>query len=89
MLLGGVALGAGGCRFYAGANVPDLIDVREREHGFMSTSLGGESTFTGEPYHFRISVPEGQPALWIGRTSRYPHQRELLLPSNILYVIKM
>ncbi|WP_275558800.1 DUF4157 domain-containing protein [Streptomyces sp. 5-6(2022)] len=66
----------------------DLIGREQREHGFMSTSVGGESTFPGLPYHLRISVPEGSPALWIGRTSRYPHQRELLLPSNTLYVIK-
>lgn len=51
----------------------------------MSVSLGGEPTFTDTPYRLRLDIPEGTPALWIGRDSKYPHQNELLLPANVEY----
>jgi hypothetical protein len=67
--------------------VERLVGTTQREPGFMSTSVGGESTFSANPYRIRLSVPAGSPALWIGRTSKYPDQRELLLPSNTAYQI--
>ncbi|MFJ6737472.1 DUF4157 domain-containing protein [Streptomyces sp. NPDC091279] len=73
-------------------NFPREVDrlegTEQREPGFMSTSVGGESTFATNPYRIRLSVPEGSRALWLGRTSKYPHQRELLLPSNTEYEIR-
>ncbi|WP_405538491.1 DUF4157 domain-containing protein [Streptomyces sp. NBC_00075] len=67
--------------------VDRLVGTTQREPGFMSTSVGGESTFSANPYRIRLSVPAGSPALWLGRTSKYPDQRELLLPSNTAYQI--
>ncbi|WP_308188683.1 ADP-ribosyltransferase [Streptomyces sp. MNU89] len=72
---------------YSPLGLDRLIGTTQREPGFMSTSVGGESTFASQPFRLRINVPEGSPALWLGRTSKYPHQRELLLPSNTEYRI--
>ncbi|WP_274913809.1 eCIS core domain-containing protein [Streptomyces sp. WZ-12] len=77
-------------RFMKGYSLLDLDRLEgtiQQEPGFMSTSVGGESTFNRNPYRLRLNVPAGSPALWLGRTSKYPNQRELLLPSSTEYRI--
>ncbi|MCY9784113.1 hypothetical protein KIK06_09430 [Nocardiopsis sp. EMB25] len=59
----------------------DLIGEDFIERGYMSGSLGVEAAF-GPPshrYQLHIDVPRGYDALWMGRNSLYPNQREIIL----------
>ncbi|TDC73832.1 hypothetical protein E1285_44210 [Actinomadura sp. 7K507] len=75
----------------AGRNPLLLIGSMQNEPGYMSTSLGSETTEVdgqGFTYQLRLNLPEGAHGVWMGRSSAYPDQRELVLPRDTRYYIR-
>jgi hypothetical protein len=67
-----------------------LVGARQQEPAYMSTSLGrNPAVVDGDPFEYRIRMrlPAGSHGLWMGRSSDYPDQRELILPRNVRYRI--
>ncbi|WP_281365065.1 ADP-ribosyltransferase [Phytohabitans houttuyneae] len=66
-----------------------LVGSTQQANGYMSTSLGASAAFAGDSYPFRLvlDVPRGNPAIWMGSSSVYPRQRELILPQDAEYTI--
>lgn len=65
-----------------------LIGTEQQELAYMSTSLGATpAVIDGDPYSIRIEldVPAGSRGLWMGRSSAYDDQRELILPRGTRY----
>lgn len=65
-----------------------LIGAEQQELAYMSTSLGATpAVIDGNPYSIRIEldVPAGSRGLWMGRSSAYDDQRELILPRGTRY----
>lgn len=52
------------------------------EPGYLSVSLGATPAYrTG--YWLRLVAPKGTRALWMGRQSHHPYERELILPRDL------
>ncbi|KOX11979.1 ADP-ribosyltransferase [Nocardiopsis sp. NRRL B-16309] len=68
-----------------------LVGTAQYEPGYLSTSLGtGVLGYAGgyvDPVQIHFTLPPGTHALWVGRNSRYPTQRELILARGTTYFI--
>ncbi|MFB4301422.1 ADP-ribosyltransferase [Actinomadura sp. NTSP31] len=67
-----------------------LVGMTQTEPAYMSTSLGRDpAVVDNNPFEYRIhlDLPEGSHGLWMGRDSRFPDQRELILPRGTQYRI--
>ncbi|MET8422574.1 ADP-ribosyltransferase [Nocardia sp. NPDC004860] len=63
-----------------------LAGTVQTDEGYLSTTLG--ATPPGSPrYVLEIEIPEGTPAVWLGRESSYPYEGELLVGRRTPYVI--
>ncbi|MUL43266.1 hypothetical protein FZ103_19195, partial [Streptomonospora sp. PA3] len=68
-----------------------MIGETQSDNAYMSTSLGKNPTVVDNnpyEYKFHLNVPEGHPGVWMGKSSIYPDQRELILPRGTEYVIR-
>jgi len=64
----------------------DLIGSVQTNHGYLSTSVGSRSAFSGT-VKIEIMVPQGHKAAWVSPYSKYVDERELLLSrSSNLYI---
>ncbi len=67
-----------------GSYATQIINAPEgtlfRDRAFMSTSVSSSSAFSGT-VTLKIDVPEGVPSVF-KPGNQYPHEAELLLPSN-------
>ncbi len=71
-------------------NIKALEGKVQTEPGYMSTSLGKDpAVVDGNPfeYNLHLNVPKGAPGLWLGKSSIFPDQRELILPRGTRYRI--
>ncbi|WP_131903026.1 ADP-ribosyltransferase [Actinomadura rubrisoli] len=67
-----------------------LVGSMQSEPAYMSTSLGADTTQVdgqGFRYRLHLDVPAGSPGLWMGRSSAYDDQRELILQRGTSYYI--
>ncbi|WP_228002517.1 ADP-ribosyltransferase [Nocardia australiensis] len=68
---------------------PQLLNgSTQLDRGYMSTSLGRNPTqVDGKSFAYRLDLelPAGTNGLWVGRSSAYPDQRELILPRDTEY----
>ncbi|WP_304455297.1 ADP-ribosyltransferase [Nocardiopsis sp. YSL2] len=68
-----------------------LVGTVQHEPGYLSTSLGaGVFGYAGgyvDPVQIHFTLPPGTRALWVGRNSRFPTQRELILARDTDYLI--
>lgn len=75
----------------AGRHPMLLVGAVQYEPGYMSTSLGsGTTEVDGKGFNYRLhlNLPEGARGVWMGRSSAYPDQRELVLPRGTRYYIR-
>jgi hypothetical protein len=64
------------------ADVRALAGGTYTEPGYLSVSLGATPAYpTG--YWLRLVAPKGTRALWMGRQSHHPDERELILPRGL------
>jgi hypothetical protein len=65
-----------------------VVDVRAlagstfTEPGYLSVSLGATPAYRTGCW-LRLVAPKGTKALWMGRRSHHPHERELILPRGL------
>ncbi|WP_461000486.1 ADP-ribosyltransferase, partial [Streptomonospora sediminis] len=66
-----------------------IIGIPQRDEGYLSTALGVEppTDTYGSRFIFHFRAPEGMEAIWMGRNSHYPHQRELTFTRDSDYVV--
>src|SRR5262249_37868337 len=65
-----------------GYDMPDpylLKGTVQTQHGYMSTSVGNKSAFSGKPVQMVVRVPAGHKAAWVMPVSNIPNEYELLL----------
>ncbi|WP_280271643.1 GNAT family N-acetyltransferase [Nocardia wallacei] len=67
----------------------ELVGRQFMYPGYRAASLGKRLDTFDMPTrayvaHMTLDAPKGTPALWIGRKSRYPRQREILFPRNLI-----
>ncbi|WP_158891579.1 eCIS core domain-containing protein [Amycolatopsis anabasis] len=83
--------GLTGVRFLGGDPAKPKLGLdppEERtEPGLMSTSVGASAAFGMFKYQLHLRVPKGARGLWVGVTSIYPRQRELILAPGTRYTI--
>ncbi|WP_231391599.1 ADP-ribosyltransferase [Nocardiopsis sp. CNS-639] len=74
---------------FDGKDPYSLVGTVHTERGFMSTSLGNELAGVTARYAHAVHLvlPRGSRGLWIGSESRYPGERELILPPGTTYRI--
>ncbi|TDB85761.1 ADP-ribosyltransferase, partial [Actinomadura sp. 7K534] len=75
----------------AGRHPMLLVGAVQNEPGYMSTSLGsGTTEVDGQGFNYRLSLnlPQGAHGVWMGQSSAYPDQRELVLPRGTRYYIR-
>ncbi|MFE1470728.1 ADP-ribosyltransferase [Nocardiopsis dassonvillei] len=74
---------------FDGKDPYSLVGTVHTERGFMSTSLGNELAGVTARYAHAVHLvlPRGSRGLWIGSKSRYPGERELILPAGTTYRI--
>lgn len=75
----------------AGRHPMLLVGTVQNEPAYMSTSLGASTTEVdgqGFNYKLRLNLPPGAHGVWMGRSSAYPDQRELVLPRGTRYYIR-
>ncbi|MGN9913732.1 ADP-ribosyltransferase [Phytohabitans sp. LJ34] len=65
-----------------GADVRALAGSTHTEPGYLSVSLGATPAYRTACW-LRLVVPKGTRALWMGRRSHHPHERELILPRGL------
>ncbi|WP_306368967.1 ADP-ribosyltransferase [Nocardiopsis sp. CC223A] len=65
----------------------DLIGTEFVERGFLSGSLGSETVNRTAEFQFRLDVPAGHPALWVGDNSVHRSEREVILPRGTRFRI--
>ncbi|MFJ9362851.1 ADP-ribosyltransferase [Nocardia sp. NPDC101769] len=69
-----------------GRDPKQLEGTVQTDEGYLSTTLG--ETPPGSPrYALDLEIPEGTPAVWLGRESSYPFEGELLVGRQMPYVI--
>ncbi|MFE3954959.1 ADP-ribosyltransferase [Nocardia sp. NPDC059091] len=69
-----------------GRDPMQLEGTVQTDEGYLSTTLG--ATPPGSPrYVLELEIPEGTPAVWLGRESSYPWEGELLVGRQTPYVI--
>jgi len=64
------------------ADVRALAGTTHVEPGYLSVSLGATPAYPTGCW-LRLVAPKGTRALWMGRQSHYPHERELILPRGL------
>jgi hypothetical protein len=64
------------------ADVRALAGATLTEPGYLSVSLGATPAYRTGCW-LRLVAPRGTPALWMGRRSHHPHERELILPRGL------
>lgn len=64
------------------ADVRALAGSTHTEPGYLSVSLGATPAYRTGCW-LRLVAPKGTPALWMGRQSHHPHERELILPRDL------
>jgi hypothetical protein len=64
------------------ADVRALAGSTHTEPGYLSVSLGATPAYPTGCW-LRLVAPKGTRALWMGRQSRYPYERELILPRGL------
>ncbi|MFJ9558402.1 ADP-ribosyltransferase [Nocardiopsis sp. NPDC101807] len=74
---------------FDGKDPYSLVGTVHTERGFLSTSLGNELAGVTAAYAHavRLVLPHGSRGMWIGSESRYPQERELILPPGTTYRI--
>ncbi len=68
----------------------ELIGAEQVDRGYMSSSLGENPTVVDNRpfgYKMKLDLPQGTHGLWMGRSSAYWDQRELILPRDTQYRI--
>lgn len=64
------------------ADVRALAGSTHAEPGYLSVSLGATPAYQTGCW-LRLVAPKGTRALWMGRQSHHPHERELILPRGL------
>ncbi|MGW8530973.1 ADP-ribosyltransferase [Nocardiopsis sp. NPDC055824] len=74
---------------FDGKDPYSLVGTVHTERGFLSTSLGNELAGVTANYAHAVHLvlPRGSRGMWIGSESRYPGERELILPPGTTYRI--
>lgn len=75
---------------YDGHDPASVIGKTQSDNAIMSTALGEKPPpIDGqEPvYRLHLDLPKGQDGMWLGHRSKYPDQRELLLPKGTHYTV--
>ncbi|MEU0239514.1 ADP-ribosyltransferase [Nocardiopsis sp. NPDC006198] len=72
------------------ADPQSIVGTIQSDAGYMSTALGRDPIVVdGRPFAYTVhlDVPEGAHGLWVGGSSAYPGQREIIFPRETRYEI--
>lgn len=71
-----------------GGDPHQLVGTRQIEPGYISSSLGATPPPQfNHQFRMELEIPPGTPAVWMGRRSNFPDQRELILQRGMEYEI--
>ncbi|NEW34873.1 hypothetical protein GV791_20255 [Nocardia cyriacigeorgica] len=77
-----------GTELGAAGSPHDLVGTIQTERSYISSSLGATPPpHFNHQYRLELDVPAGIPGIWMGARSRFPDQRELVLPRGLRYRI--
>ena len=61
------------------ARLQQIVGTVQRDHGYMSTSVGVEAAFSHQPVQIKFRVPAGTPAAYVKSFSNFSREREMIL----------
>lgn len=64
-----------------------LVGKTVTDHGFFSTSVGGNAAFGGREIAVEVEVPKGTPAAYIDHISAHQGEREVLLAAGTRFKV--